>query len=159
MRPSFHCAIAWPLSAAYSSEFTAFTVSPALSQLVPERNASIGVIGGGPMLGSVLLPSSASAGAATTRPAPISSTRRVSAVRIALLLGCAAGMRHGAVDGRTNLVRVLPQVTGSEFALARLPLSVALGHLVRGKLHVERALDRVDLDDVAVADHPDRPAD
>ena len=46
MRPSFHCASGWPFSAAYSSEFTAFAASPALSQLAPERNASIGVIGG-----------------------------------------------------------------------------------------------------------------
>src|SRR5262245_30051227 len=156
MRPSFHCAIAWPFSAAYSSELTALTVSPALSQCAPERNASIGVIGGGPMLGSVLLPSSASAGAATTRPAPIISTRSmVSTVRIALFLGRTAGMRHGAVDGGTNLLCVLPQVTGSELALARFPLRLALGDLIRGEFHPERALDGINLDDVAVADQPD----
>src|SRR5262245_61296129 len=159
MRPSFHCAIAWPFSAAYSSEFTALTVSPALSQCAPERNASIGVIGGGPMLGSVLLPSSASAGAASARPAPIISTRSmVSTVRIARFLGRTAGMGHGAVDGGTNLLCVLPQVTGSELALARLPLRLALGQLVRREPHVERALDRIDLDDVALADQPDWPA-
>src|SRR6185312_15865219 len=112
MRPSFHCASAWPFSAAYSSEVTAFTVSPALSQCAPERNASTGVIGGGRMLLSVLLPSNASAGAAAIRPAPISATRkRQSSVRIALLLARAARMRHRALDGGAHLLRVLPQVT------------------------------------------------
>src|SRR5262245_55752048 len=157
MRPSFPCAMAWPFSAAYSSEFTALTVSPALSQFAPERNASIGVIGGGPRLPSVLLPSSACAGAVAKRP-PISIARnRLSTVRIALFLGRAAGVRHCAVDGGTNLLRVLPQVTGSVFALARLPLPLALSQFIRGKLDVERALHRIDLDDVTVADEPDRP--
>src|SRR6185437_10480985 len=160
MRPSFHCASAWPFSAAYSSELTAFTVSPALSQCAPERNASIGVIGGGPMLPSVLLPSSANAGAAASRPAPISITRnKASNVRIALFLFRAAGMRHRAVDGGADLLRVFPQITGAEFALARPPRVLALGKFVGGKLHIERALHRVDLDDVAVADQSDRPAD
>src|SRR6185437_15160887 len=160
MRPSFHCASAWPFSAAYSSELTAFTVSPALSQCAPERNASTGVIGGGPMLLSVLLPSSAKAGAAAIRPAPISNTRnKASTVRIALFLSRAAGMRHRAIDGGADLLGVFPQIAGSEFALARRPRILAFRKLIGGKLHVERALHRIDLDDVAVADQPDRPAD
>src|SRR5262249_57474449 len=122
MRPSFHCAMAWPFSAAYSSEFTALTVSPALSQFAPERNASIGVIGGGPTLASVLLPSSACAGAVAKRP-PISNARnRLSNVRIALFLGRAAGVRHCAVDGGPNPLRGFPQITRSRFALPPLPL-------------------------------------
>src|SRR5690349_2676498 len=160
MRPSFHCASAWPFSAAYSSELTAFTVSPALSQCAPDRNASTGVIGGGPMLPSVLLPSSANAGAAAMRPAPISNTRnRFSTVRIALFLTCPAGMRHRAIDGWPHLMGVFPQIAGSEFRLARLPLALALGKFVGGKLDVERTLDRIDLDDVTVAEQPDRAAD
>src|SRR5690348_4262768 len=148
MRPSFHCASAWPFSAAYSSELTALTVSPALSQCAPERNASTGVIGGGAMP-SVLLPSSANAGAAATRPAPSSITRnRVSSVRITLFLSRAARMRHRAVDGGSHLLRVFPQIARAEFALARLPLALALGEFVGGKLDVERAFHGVDLDDV-----------
>src|SRR5690242_14137855 len=160
MRPSFHCASAWPFSAAYSSELTAFTVSPALSQCAPERNASTGVIGGGPMLPSVLLPSSAKAGIAATRPAPRSATRRrQSNVRIALFLGRAAGMGDRAVDGGAHLLGVFPQVTRAVVVFARLPLALALGQFVGGQLHVERSLHGIDLDDVAVADQPDRAAD
>src|SRR4029450_9467341 len=159
IRPSFHWAMAWPFSAAYSSEFTALTVSPALSPFAPERNASIGGIGGGPTLASVLLPSSACAGAVANRP-PISNARnRLSTVRIALFLGRTAGVRHCAVDGGTNLLRVFPQATGSVFALARLPLALALGQFVRGKLDVEGTFHRIDLDDVAVTNEPDRPPD
>src|SRR4249919_415388 len=139
---------------------TAFTVSPALSQCAPERNASTGVIGGGPMLPSVLLPSSANAGIAAIRPAPTSATRkRQSSVGIAVFLARAAGMGDRAVDGGAHLLRVFPQVTGAVFALARLPLALAFRKLVGGKLHVERSLHRIDLDDVAVADEPDRAAD
>src|SRR5262249_1887775 len=160
MRPSFHCAMAWPFSAAYSSEFTALTVSPVLSQFAPERNASVGVIGGGPTLPSVLLPSSASTGAAAVRLAPMSSTpNRLSTVRIALFLSSTAGMRYCAVHSRTNLLRVFPQVTGSEFALARRPLALALGDLARRKLDVEGTLHSIDLDGVTVAEQADRAAD
>src|SRR5499427_606114 len=159
MRPSFHCASAWPFSAAYSSEFTALTVSPALSQFAPERKASIGDIGGGPTLGSVLLPSRACAGAAARRP-PISSARNVpSNVRIALFLTGPARMRHRAVNGGTHLLGVLPQIAGAVIVLARLPLRLALGEFLGGQFHVQRTLHRVDLDDIAVADQPDRTAD
>src|SRR5215831_766230 len=43
MRPSFHWASAWPCSAAYCSDVTAFAFSPARSASVPERNASTGL--------------------------------------------------------------------------------------------------------------------
>src|SRR4029079_17116057 len=159
MRPSFHCASAWPFSAAYSSELTALTVSPALSQFAPERNASIGDIGGWPTPGSVFLPASACAGAAARRP-PTSSARSVpSNVRITLFLPRPAGMRHRTVDGGTHLLGVLPQIAGAVIVLARLPLRLALGEFLGGAFHVERTLHRIDLDDVAVADQPDRAAD
>src|SRR5262249_17386762 len=152
IRPSFHCASACPFSAAYSSEFTALTVSPALRKFAPERNASTGVIGGGPRLPSVLLPSNASAGAAAIRPAPISNTRKSrSAVRIALFLACSAGMRDRAVEGGAHLLSVFPQIAGSEFRLARFPLTLAFGEFVGGKLDVERAVLGIEFDDVTVA--------
>src|SRR5215475_232541 len=159
MRPSFHCAMAWPFSAAYSSEFTAFTVSPALSQFAPERNASTGVIGGGPTLASVLLPSSACAGAAANKP-PITRTQNILlGVRITLFLGSAARMCDRATNGGAHLLGVFPQVTGSKFAFARLPCALAPGELLDRKFDIERALHRVDLNDVAIADEADRAAD
>src|SRR5262245_40963159 len=48
MRPSFHCASAWPCSAAYCSELTALSFSPARSAWVPERNASDAGLGARP---------------------------------------------------------------------------------------------------------------
>src|SRR5258708_6644630 len=45
MRASFHCAAMTPCSAAYSSETRAFSLCPSFSARVPERSASIGVIG------------------------------------------------------------------------------------------------------------------
>src|SRR4029079_9277793 len=147
-------------SAAYSSELTAFTVSPALSQWAPERNASTGVIGGGPMLPSVLLPSSAIAGSAAIRRAPTSATRkRPSNVRITLFLARAAGMGDRAVHGGPHLLRVFPQITRAVIVLALLPLTLAFRKFLSGQLHVGRSLHGVDLDDVAVADQPDRAAD
>ncbi len=67
-------------------------------------------------------------------------------------------MGHRAFDRGPHLLGVFPQITGSEFALACLPLALALGELFGGKLHVERTLHRIDLDDVAVADEADRAA-
>src|SRR6185312_2583282 len=111
MRPSFHCARGCPCSAAYSSECSALAVSPALSHFAPERNASIADVGAAEASASSdLVPSKATAGAAR-RPAPITiPARRDLAVRIALLLGRAARMRHRTVDGRADLLGVLPQV-------------------------------------------------
>src|SRR6187551_1558956 len=104
MRPSFHCASAWPFSAAYSSECTAWAVLPALSQCAPERNASIGVgAAADAAASSDLLPSKASAGAAN-RAAPITNTpNRASRIGITLFLGRPAGMGDGAIDGGTHL--------------------------------------------------------
>src|SRR5262249_51882074 len=159
MRPSSHWASAGPFAGAYSSEFTALTVSPALSQFAPERKASIGDIGGGPTLGSVLLPSRACAGAAARRP-PISSARNVpSNVRIALFLTRPARMRHRAVDGGTHLLGGLPQRSAAVILLPPLPFRLALGEFRGGQFHVQRALHPVDLEDIAVADQPDRAAD
>src|SRR5215475_8800344 len=46
MRPSFHWASAWPCSAAYCSEVTALSFSPARRAWVPDRNASTGLTSG-----------------------------------------------------------------------------------------------------------------
>src|SRR5262245_23446255 len=112
------------------------------------------------MLLSVLLPSNASAGARAMRPAPTSATRIMrSSVSITLFLARGARMRDRAVDGGPHLLRVFPQITRAVVVLARLPLALAFCKLLGGQLHVERPLDRIDLDDIAVADQPDRAAD
>src|SRR5262245_33021687 len=112
------------------------------------------------MLLSVLLPSNASAGARAMRPAPNSATRNIrSSVSITRFLARAARMGDRAVDGGPHLLRVFPQITRTVFVLPRLPLALALGQFVGGQLHVERSFHRIDLDDVAIADQPDRPAD
>jgi hypothetical protein len=64
-------------------------------------------------------------------------------------------MGDRTIDGGPHLLGVFPQVTGSVFALARLPLALALRQLVCRKLDVEGPLYGIDLDDVAVADEPD----
>src|SRR5450631_4133651 len=147
--PSFHCASAWPFSAAYSSACRPFSVSPERSDLAPERNASVGVMAGADAIeSSDLLPSNAIAGTATTRPALSNATRnKASNIRIALFLGSAARMRDRAFDGGPHLLGVFPQVTGTGVALARLPILLACGQLRVGELDVERAGNGIDLDD------------
>src|ERR1039458_8296411 len=159
MRPSFHCANAWPFSAAYSSEWTALAFSPAFSQCAPDLKASIADNGGAAAIASVdLVPSNAIAGAAS-RPAPITTARnRNSAIRIARLLARPAGMGDRAFDGRPYLLGVFPQITGAEFGLTRLPLALALGQFVGRKLDVQGAFLGIELDDVAVTQQRNRPA-
>src|SRR5664280_208558 len=159
MRPSFHCASAWPFSAAYSSEWTALAFSPAFSQCAPDLKASIADNGGAAAIASVdLVPSNAMAGAAS-RPAPITTARnRNSAIRITRLLARPARMGDRAFDGRPYLLGVFPQITGAEFGLTRLPLALALGQLVGRQLDVQGAFLGIELDDVAVAQQRNRPA-
>src|ERR1035437_10111942 len=145
MRPSFHCASAWPFSAAYSSEWTALAFSPAFSQCAPDLKASIADNGGAAAIASVdLVPSNAIAGAAS-RPAPMTTARP-------------AGMGDRAFDGRPYLLGVFPQITGAEFGLTPLPLALALGQFVGRKLDVQGAFLGIELDDVAVAQQRNRPA-
>src|ERR1700690_1270887 len=161
MRPSFHCASAWPFSAAYSSEWTALAFSPAFSKCAPDLKASIADNGGAAAIASLdLLPSNAMATCAANRPAPITTARnRNLDIRIARLLARPAGMGDRAFDGRPYLLSVFPQITGAEFGLTRLPLGLALGQFVGRKLDIDGALLGIELDDVAVADERDRPAD
>src|SRR6185312_2572057 len=128
MRPSFHCASAWPFSAAYSSDCTALAVSPALSDCAPERKACAADIGpAAATVASVLLPSKASAGAADIKVATSNARANASGIRIAALLGRAARMRHRAFERVAHLLAVFPQIARAVFALARLPLRLALG--------------------------------
>src|SRR3569832_2694080 len=161
MRPSFHCASGWPCSAAYSSEWIALAVSPALSHMAPERNASIADVGAADAIAASddFEPSKATAGAARS-PAPITiPARRDLAVRIALRLRRPAGMRDRSVTRIADLLGVFPQRARTEMGFARLPGGLALGELFGADIAVDRALIRVDGDDVTVAQQADRTAD
>src|SRR5215472_9327278 len=208
MRASFHCAIAWPFSAANSSALIPSFTSPARSAKVPLRKASAGVrlrspggvrlrlSGAGPGIGAARVGTAmaggvagASAGAVTTvcggtastptagptpsragvpsnpkadtRPSPTVNSATVmtcSDIRIGPGLCSRARMCHGAVARRADLLGVFPQIAGRELGLSRLPALPALVELGLAQRDVEDALLGVDLDDVAVADEPDRAA-
>src|ERR1700751_5832356 len=79
-------------------------------------------------------------------------------VRIAHRLGRSARMGQCAVARRSNLLGVFPQITGSEFIAARLPLLRAPIELSLAELDVERAAFRIERNDVAVANERNRAA-
>src|SRR5215210_7900113 len=94
--------------------------------------------------------SSATAGtdeSAATRRRP--AERASLEIRIGYGLVRSARMGHGAVEGRTNRLSIFPQVTRACRGRARGPRRAACGEFLVRELHVERALDRVDDDDVA----------
>src|SRR5947207_8424463 len=154
MRPSCHCASATPCSAAYSSELTAFVCSPARKACAPERNASTGERWSGRTL-----PSKPIAGLKPTPSAITASRTTRSNVRITRLLSSSARVSHRAIDGGPHLLGVFPDIAGAELALPRLPILPAVGELLCGELHIERACVGIDLDDVAVAQQGDRTPD
>src|SRR5262245_21299041 len=124
---------------------------------VPERPSALGAATVVPS--GARLPSKLTAGdrpkAKPSRPMPT----RSSDVRIARLLDRPAGMGHRARARGSHLLGVLPQISRGEFRRARLPCLGARLELSLAELDVERALDGVDGDDVAVAHMRDRPAD
>src|SRR5215470_8039421 len=111
---------------------------------------------GGSSLG---VPSSARTGASpSTRPTATMRTI-VSDVRIAPLFRRCARMGHGARPRRTHLLGVFPQATRAELAVAWLPLRLAPAQFLVGQANVQASSLSVDVDDVAVAQEPDWPAD
>src|SRR5690606_40469028 len=70
-----------------------------------------------------------------------------------------ARMGHGAIAGRPHSLNKLPQCPRPEILGARLPVLLALLEFLGAQTHIERSLDGVHLDDVAVADERDRTAD
>src|SRR5580704_10612427 len=79
-------------------------------------------------------------------------------IRITRLLGSTARMGHRAIARRPDLLGVFPQIARAIFLGARLPGFGAGGKLGVAQLDVERALFGIELDDVAVANEPDRTA-
>src|SRR3954451_13111169 len=109
-----------------------------------------GVAGVTRSVGGRVVPSNPNAGANPDISPSAAAIRMRSRVRIADLLGFAARMGDGAVHGRSNLLGVFPQITGGEIGLARLPALLAVGKLGVGQRDIDRAVDGVDGDHVAV---------
>src|SRR6478735_8108758 len=78
-------------------------------------------------------------------------------VRIGLLLGGPARMRHRTVACRSDRLRVLPEIARTRGGFPRLPFRPAAREFCVGKLHHDGALDGVERDDVTVANECDGP--
>src|SRR5580692_3115376 len=134
---------------------------------MPSLGVSAAVLG-------VVVPSKAKAGArprAVPKPRPAAMhsalasatprplvTRAALGIRITRLLGTAARMGHRAIARRPDLLGVFPQIARRVFLGARLPGFSAGDKLGIAQLDVQRALFGIELDDVAVANEPDRAA-
>src|ERR1700682_128514 len=178
MRPSFHCAAGWPCSAAYCNAVSALAFSSSSGWLVlrkPSFGVSAAVFGGdvpstakagaieSPSTGprAVPKPSPAAMQSALASATPLPLAMRLTAaldIRITRLLGTAARVGHRAVARRSHLLGVFPQIARCVFFGARLPGFGAGSKLGVAELDVERALLGIELDDVAVANEPDRAA-
>ena len=97
--------------------------------------------------------------ATATNMPPLTTRAICSNVRITLFLNCATRMGDRAAARWPDLLGVFPQIPGSEFFAARLPRAGALRELGVAQLDVERPLDRVDFDDVAITQQADGAAD
>src|SRR3954468_14492554 len=80
-------------------------------------------------------------------------------IRITLLLARATRMGNGSIHRGSDLLGVLPQRTGRMIGLARAPFGFTFRELGVAQFYVKRAGHGVDLDDVAVLQERDRPAD
>src|SRR5580658_6525773 len=98
---------------------------------------------------------------AETSPRPTVNSAagmRRSDIRIGPDLRGGARVRDRPAQRGTDLLGVFPQISGREIRLARRPACPTPLELDGIDLHVEHALMRVDLDDVAVAHQRDRAA-
>src|ERR1044071_2153222 len=67
-------------------------------------------------------------------------------------------MRDSAFHSRADLLCVLPQIPRAELMFARLPILLARSKFVGGQFHVDRASNRIDRDEIAILEKPDRAA-
>src|SRR3954453_2268260 len=161
MRPSFHCAMGWPPSAAYCralSEVSWGTTGGTLRTLpaAPGKVVTTGMVASFWLTGA---PSKASAGAASAVAPNTNATMVRLDVRIALFLVRAARMGHCPTDRWSNLLSIFPERARRVVSRASAPFGLALGKLLVAQFYVKGPVDRVDLDDVAVLEQGDRAAD
>src|SRR6266849_4548911 len=156
IRPSFHCAIGWPPSAAYCSAVsevsgvvtgaTFFSADPGC----PETTGMVAFWFTG-------APSKANAEATGTVPSSNAKMIR-SDVRIALLLVRTTRMGYGPSHCRPNLLGIFPEHPRRVIRLARRPHGFAFRKLHVGQFYVKCSNDSIDLDDVPVLQEPDGAA-
>src|SRR5690606_22287216 len=116
IRPSFHWAMGWPLSAANDSASKAETLSPLFSEESPNFKASAGGV-----LASMFLASKASALPITPTAAMASSPQNALQIRIALHFCRRPGVGHRSIPRRADALRELPDGAAPIVGLTRLP--------------------------------------
>src|SRR5256885_233390 len=77
-------------------------------------------------------------------------------IRVDVGLGLAAGMGDGALLGVADRLRVFPQRARLEVVPPRRPGFAALGQLGVAQRNIDRPLDGIDRDRIAILEHPDR---
>src|SRR3954468_15212189 len=80
-------------------------------------------------------------------------------IRITLFLMCPTRMGYGTVYRRSHLLGILPQHARRMTSRAGLPFGLAFGEFGAGQIYVKSADVGVDLNDIAVTQQGDRPAD
>src|SRR5262245_55161451 len=80
-------------------------------------------------------------------------------VRIARHFRRRTGVRHSSIARRADALRIFPEGSAAVAIVARLPCGPALCQFSLAHLHVERAGDGIDLDDVAVLQQTDGAAE
>ncbi len=155
MRPSFHCAIGWPPSAAYCNEVSELVEMAAgtaaggtgffKGAAVPGWPATTG------MAASALTgePSNPKAGAAGAAPKINAKMIRLD-VRITLFLVRTTRMGYGTIHRRPNLLGIFPESTRCMIGRPGLPFGLAFSQLRVGQLYVKSPDIGVDFDDIAV---------
>src|SRR5437899_3621265 len=175
IRPSFHCATGWPPSAAYSSAITeedAAFVDAGTAAVGTEAGGTGRLLSGGDVTGwgettpsgavgltgaLTGVPSNPNAGANGRAPRTNASMVRLD-VRITLFLVCATWVGNRPIHRRPNLLSILPQRTRRVVSRARGPFGLAFSQFRGGQFYVKTSGLGVDLDDVAVQQQRDRPA-
>ncbi len=120
----------------------------------PACNAACGFLklrNGALSLATASAPSKACEGMtrSAANPMPAMAEERLN-IGIGLGLAEAARMRHGAIDGGADDLRIFPEGAGTEIRLTRLPCLAAFGEFCIRHMQIDRAFDGVDDDDVAV---------
>src|SRR5581483_11867036 len=103
-------------------------------------------------------PSNASAGVASNAAPNANATMVRSDVRIALFLVRTTRVGYGPSHCRPNLLGIFPERARRVISLARAPFGFAFGEFCVAQFYVKGSDDGVDLDDVAIPEQADRPA-
>src|SRR6202795_533731 len=173
IRPSFHCATGWPPSAAYCSEFSERPAAVAVAGVAAAGTVFFSAWAfkawvaaepcwettGSAASGLTGAPSNANPGAATGVAPNINAKMIRLDVRITLFLVRTTWMGNRAIHRWPNLLGIFPQRTRRVVSRSGLPFGLTFGEFFVGQFYVKSPDIGVDLDDVAVLQQRDRPAD